>query len=247
MPQPTILDDGARLVVDWDDGQRSVFHGLWLRDNCGCAECRHPSGQRLVEVQALAESPRIVTAETVDDRIEARFDDGHAGRWQSGWLREHCYSGAGEDRQSPLRLWDASLQDALPEFGWDDERGWLAAVDELGFAVLRGGPTAEGTVLDVAARFGFVRETNYGRLFDVRSVVSPTPTPRSASARTPTTRTATRPRRCSSCTASRRRRPAETARSSTDSASRRTSRTTSSSCSRRTRSAFATPTCPPSS
>ena len=31
-------------------------------------------------------------------------------------------------------------------------------------------PTTELTVLDIATRFGYVRETNFGRFFDVRSV-----------------------------------------------------------------------------
>jgi gamma-butyrobetaine dioxygenase len=49
----------------------------------------------------------------------------------------------------------------------------LSAVVRLGFALLRGVPTAPGMVTAVAETFGFVRETNYGRLFDVRVVADP--------------------------------------------------------------------------
>src|ERR1700729_2584975 len=49
----------------------------------------------------------------------------------------------------------------------------LAAVRRLGFVLLRDVPAEPGAVLEVAASFGFVRETNYGRLFDVR--VEPAP------------------------------------------------------------------------
>jgi gamma-butyrobetaine dioxygenase len=38
---------------------------------------------------------------------------------------------------------------------------------------MTGGPVAEGALCDVAALFGFVRETNYGRWFDVRTEVKP--------------------------------------------------------------------------
>src|SRR5439155_16737294 len=79
------------------------------------------------------------------------------------------------------RLWDAAIQCELPVGRYDEVlaggatlRDWLAAVDELGFAILTGGPTAPGTVTRVAELFGYVRETNYGRLFDVRTVVDPT-------------------------------------------------------------------------
>jgi alpha-ketoglutarate-dependent taurine dioxygenase len=50
---------------------------------------------------------------------------------------------------------------------------WLGAVDRLGFALLRGVPAVPGTVCEVVRLFGYVRETNYGRLFDVISVEQP--------------------------------------------------------------------------
>jgi gamma-butyrobetaine dioxygenase len=53
-------------------------------------------------------------------------------------------------------------------------RDWLASVDELGFAILTGCGSEPGTVTRVAELFGYVRETNYGRLFDVKTVVNPT-------------------------------------------------------------------------
>jgi gamma-butyrobetaine dioxygenase len=49
----------------------------------------------------------------------------------------------------------------------------LEAVAVVGFARLRAVPTVPGTVLAVARTFGFVRETNYGELFDVRVVADP--------------------------------------------------------------------------
>jgi len=58
--------------------------------------------------------------------------------------------------------------------GGADLAGWLASVRRFGFARLTDGPATPETVLDIAAMFGFVRETNYGRLFDVRTEVNPT-------------------------------------------------------------------------
>jgi gamma-butyrobetaine dioxygenase len=49
----------------------------------------------------------------------------------------------------------------------------LDAVAVTGFALLSGVDPEPGTVLRVAETFGFVRETNYGRLFDVRVVADP--------------------------------------------------------------------------
>jgi [2-(trimethylamino)ethyl]phosphonate dioxygenase len=50
---------------------------------------------------------------------------------------------------------------------------WLAAVDRYGFALLTGLPTESGFLCKVADLFGYVRETNYGRWFEVRAEVNP--------------------------------------------------------------------------
>ena len=50
---------------------------------------------------------------------------------------------------------------------------WLAAVRRYGFAVLRDVPRESGTLCKVAELFGYVRETNYGRWFEVRAEVNP--------------------------------------------------------------------------
>jgi gamma-butyrobetaine dioxygenase len=167
------------LHVRWADGLTSTFHAVWLRDNCPCSECRHPSGQRLLDSTAIPEDVAVAAARPHGTAIETVFDDGHAAQFDAEWLRAHdglC----GSEPQTRARLWDARIADSLPVERYDEVaaggeplRRWLAAVDELGFALLRSGPTEPGTVTRVAELFGFVRETNYGRLFDVRSVLSP--------------------------------------------------------------------------
>ena len=57
--------------------------------------------------------------------------------------------------------------------GRSDRIRALADVLRRGFVLLRDVQAEPGMVLEVAASFGFVRETNYGRLFDVR--VEPEP------------------------------------------------------------------------
>jgi gamma-butyrobetaine dioxygenase len=149
------------------------FHPLWLRDNCPCPECRHESGQRLLDTRSLPDDLTVVAV----NGHEVSFSDGHASVFDPEWLRAN----AGEPARPPRRLWGAEMQDDLPTASYDDVtaggeplRRWLAWVDELGFAVLTGGPTAPETVTRTAELFGFVRETNYGRLFDVKTVVNPT-------------------------------------------------------------------------
>jgi gamma-butyrobetaine dioxygenase len=174
-----VVDSGA-VEVAWPDSHRSTFHAVWLRDNCLCGECRHANGQRLLDTRTIPDGLTIATARADDGHVAVVFADGHASDFPVEWLRAHCYCGDDEQARRPRRLWEASLS-PLPALAYDEVaasgdalRQWLAWVDELGFAILTGGPTDAGTVTRVAELFGFVRETNYGRLFDVRSVVNPT-------------------------------------------------------------------------
>jgi gamma-butyrobetaine dioxygenase len=164
----SISADRSTLRVPWGS-----FHAVWLRDNCPCSECRHESGQRLLDSVAIEDDLVLAGARTQDGSIIAVFTDGHESRFDADWLRAQ----SAEPRRRRM-LWDAQID--LPAERFDDVveggealRRWLAAVDELGFAILTGGPTEPETVTRVAELFGFVRETNYGRLFDVRSVVNP--------------------------------------------------------------------------
>ena len=78
-------------------------------------------------------------------------------------------------------LWRAADLAAVPAADWasyltDDEvREYLLdAVARYGAGMLRGVPAEDGMVTAVAETFGYVRETNYGRIFDVRVVADPT-------------------------------------------------------------------------
>jgi gamma-butyrobetaine dioxygenase len=91
-------------------------------------------------------------------------------------------AGADPRTEDGKRLWRAAdlAGDALPSADWsaylaDDaiRMACLDAVATLGIAVLRGVDPEPDMVLRVAETFGYVRETNYGRLFDVRVVADP--------------------------------------------------------------------------
>jgi gamma-butyrobetaine hydroxylase len=165
------------LTIAWPAGGESRFHALWLRDNCPCGDCRHASGQRLLDTRSLPDDLTVVDLRQDGATLHVSFSDDHAGTYDEAWLRAH----AGPLAPHTRRLWGAELQSGLPVARHEDVvadpgalREWLAAVDELGFAILSGCGTEPGTVTRVAELFGYVRETNYGRLFDVKTVVNPT-------------------------------------------------------------------------
>jgi gamma-butyrobetaine dioxygenase len=160
------------------------FPLLWLRDNCPCVECRDSSShQKLFAVLDLPESLEVLEIVERDDEIHITFlPDHHRSVFSLEWLlaqrSDHLSLGRNEDAK---RLWRASDIDlAALKTTWTRYCGdnlerlrVLRGVEQLGMALIEGTPAAPATVLDIVATFGFVRETNYGKLFDVR--VEPDP------------------------------------------------------------------------
>jgi len=152
----------------------------WLRDNCPCTECRDPrSGQKLFQITDLPEDLAVGESVETDGRLEVTWSDGHRSHYPLAWLAEPRH-GDGRTEEG-RRLWVAAdFARGIPEAEWDaylaepeEQAAVLSAVQRFGFAVLRGVPAVEGQVLKVAESFGYVRETNYGRLFDVRVEADP--------------------------------------------------------------------------
>ncbi len=159
----------------------------WLRDNCPCPRCRDPrNGQKLFQITELPTDLALDAVRPTADGVEVEWaPDGHRSAYSARWLTAHRPE-TGDDSadrrgENGKTLWSAAdLNGRLPEAGWAEYLGdpavkarMLESVLGLGFAVLRDVPCREGQVLEVAETFGYVRETNYGRLFDVR--VEPDP------------------------------------------------------------------------
>jgi gamma-butyrobetaine dioxygenase len=182
-----LIDAGAAVQLRWSDGAEARFHAIWLRDNALDEETRSPgNGQRLITVLDIPAATSIAEARaTGRDALVVTFQPGaKTVEFSAAWLRANIY-----DRSPPtgagwvppdLQLWDRSLQGGVPAGRYPevvaDRRAlarWLAAVRRFGFALLTDVPRQSGQLCKVAELFGYVRETNYGRWFEVRAEVNP--------------------------------------------------------------------------
>jgi gamma-butyrobetaine dioxygenase len=154
-----------------------VMAGSTLRSACACAACRDSgSGQNLLDPAQV--DPVILPTSVVldgDGTLVARWPDGHESHHARSWLA----AWAAPATSRPM-LWDATLQDTLPRHDHDAARAdaaalyrFLADVRDRGFAILGGVPCRDAEVERAAELFWYVRETNYGRHFDV--LVKPDP------------------------------------------------------------------------
>lgn len=177
--------DNDELSINWADGRQSRLAAIWLRDHCQMPESRDPnSGQRLINITDIAPDIAISHATLDANRLIIKFaPDGHHSEFDSDWLYHNCYclSRQHDDRSETGKLlWHGkSFEQGLPRYHYEQfcaqekiKLEALKSVRDYGFALFKSVPCEAGQVLKVIAEFGFVRETNYGSLFEVRAIVN---------------------------------------------------------------------------
>jgi len=164
------------LSLVGEDGSALALHPLWLRERCrDGASMDLRTQQRLQDPSDFPLDLRITAITQPGSGIyRVRFSDGHEGTFGAADLLEEAALAPNSHDCPAPHTWDGGLT-GLPRARWsaapaDTElMSWLEAFLGFGFVIFEGVPTDPGTVLKVGAQFGFVRETNFGALFDVRS------------------------------------------------------------------------------
>jgi len=172
-----------RITIQWSDGHRSIYDAIWLRDNCP-ADRDSSNGQRLVDIADLPEDPAIgAVSHNSGSAVLITWRGEPKSSWFSlEWLRQHCYCDQHRlSRKRQPSVWRAGQSGELLWVEYAElvaskraHARWLRAIVDQGIAFLRGVPCHKEQVLEIARLAGYVRETNYGRVFDVRSVPNPT-------------------------------------------------------------------------
>ena len=173
------------LTVEWADGRTSEFLSTWLSDNR--PEHRDAfSGQRLVDILDLPLEPRIRSVVLESASVLVQWE-GHAQAttFELDWLARHSPDES-RHRAPELtpRLWlEGGSLDATRDFAWSAASEihenpaarltWLTALLKDGIAFIRAVPCDESALINAVESIGQVLETNYGRVFDVRSVPQP--------------------------------------------------------------------------
>jgi gamma-butyrobetaine dioxygenase len=171
------------LAVEWADGTIHEFAGIWLRDNL--PEHRDPhSGQRLVDIADLPGVPRIRSATARDGGVLIEWDgEARESSFDLEWLAEQAESIRARRPELKVRPWLQGSTLQASGFAWAeflrarDEAAlrleWLTRLLQDGAAFLSEAPSGEAGILEAMKLVGQVAETNYGLVFDVRSVAQP--------------------------------------------------------------------------
>lgn len=147
---------------------------LWLRERCQDPMSLDPhTEQRLFDPHRLSDDLTLVrVASAGQNRARLTFSDGYSGDYELTRLADELGRGDGLPPQIPWRA-DLSLA-AVSVDGRDLDRdeARLSAVERLltyGLVIIQHLATDPKCILQVASRFGYVRETNFGRHFEVYS------------------------------------------------------------------------------
>lgn len=173
----------ASLRITWNDGTTQEFASVWLRDNIPSDRDAH-SGQRLVDVMDMPAEPRISAASVNGESLDVSWEgEARGGQFPLEWLYR-CAAQREDRPERRLRLWlEGSGLDRRRDFTGiayadleTDERArlaWLTRLLQDGIGFVGGLPQREHAILEATALIGYVPETNYGRVFDVRAVPQP--------------------------------------------------------------------------
>ena len=180
-------EDGTSITLDWEDGFQSRFHAQWLRYNSLDPETRSQhNGQRLISLLDIPQDIYLEEEEIQPDgSLRLVFSlEGHETLFPGKWLREHVYDQSEIRKKGwcdeAITLWDGHFEASSTLIPYSkissepqSQAAWLRMVRCYGFALTEGVPLHNGAVTELVKLFGFVRETEYGRWFEVRSEANP--------------------------------------------------------------------------
>ena len=172
--------NGATLEITFPNGPPLRVHPLWLRERIRDATHLDPlTEQRLYNPSDLNPTESIShIAQPMPGQFVVTFTDGVQACFTDDEILAELPTGADPTlpRECP---WNTATPPPQPH-DWrtcatpSAECAVLQDYLANGYVILTNVPTADGAVLQVGRKFGYVRETNFGTLFDVRSVPAAT-------------------------------------------------------------------------
>lgn len=172
----------THLALRWDDQCEGIFPFVWLRENDPAGF--HPQTQeRMTDLTAIALDIRAQAATQSGHQIEITWPgQDRPSLFDLDWLRAHRPGQPAFDPAdtgftpwraalSPTGIPRAAAQDVLSDDG--ALKDWLIATRQYGLSIVSGLADTTEAGMDVARRIGFLRETNFGKTFEVISKPNP--------------------------------------------------------------------------
>ena len=179
-----VTKNESSLNVEWQDGQKSNFNFMWLRDNCPTAHDKN-SRHRMFNILETSTNIEPKTYKINNEgKLEIAWNEGnHTSYYDQEWLRKHCYTINNNKKYiSPYQLWDCSLQKNLKSINIEHDEiinsdegliKWLELLHYKGIAIVKNAPTEKKSALPVLNRISHTRETFFKTPFEVINIPKP--------------------------------------------------------------------------
>ncbi|XP_002736971.1 gamma-butyrobetaine dioxygenase-like [Saccoglossus kowalevskii] len=188
MQSATCVDEDRQIKAIFTDGLQSKYPYIWLLDNCRCTQCYvHSANQRLVPFSQLdfRAVPESVTLTPDGSHLSIKWSKGHIGDYSVDWLRTHQFDSSKPDEvaEPQLHIWGSEMVNTIPTYDFEgilnneaELYKWLDSLNASGLALIKNVPQETGQIKRVAKRVSFLKPTNYGVCFSVKSKMNPSNT-----------------------------------------------------------------------
>ena len=179
-----ISKNGSALNVEWNDGEKSNFNFMWLRDNCPTAHDKD-SRHRMFNILEVSTNIEPKTCKINNEgKLEIEWNEGnHTSFYDQEWLRKNCYTINNKKKYiSPYQLWDSSLEENLKSITIEHDEiinsdegliKWLELLHYKGIAIVKNTPTEKESAFPVLKRISHTRETFFKTPFEVINIPKP--------------------------------------------------------------------------
>jgi len=182
-----VIDSGKSIILQRNNDTSVRYHSTWLRDNALDPKTRDVNNrQRLITLSDVPINISIQSAKldkTGTNIFLTFLPEKKDLSFSANWLEAHAYDTKQHNEKGwiapDLKMWGKDMSKNIPNVDYESAKSdktlllqWLKSLYCYGFAKMTGGKIKSGAVIQVADLFGYVRETNYGKWFEVRSEVN---------------------------------------------------------------------------
>jgi len=179
-----VINSGKAIILSRKFGNSLRYHSTWLLDNSLDDKTRDKkNGQRLITVNDIPIKTYVKSAflnKKGKEIILNFLPQKKKIKFSTKWLEDNAYDkkkvGSKVWLDPGLKTWSKKTLKHIPVINYKTAKSnkklllkWLESFNSLGFAKITECGKKNGTVLKIAKLFGYVRETNYGKYFNVKS------------------------------------------------------------------------------
>jgi alpha-ketoglutarate-dependent taurine dioxygenase len=169
------------LDIQWNDGDESSFHGMWLRDSCR-SMIDHGTNQKLYSVISYPKESTVIenaSLRSEGKELFIRWKEGYVreSSYPSIWLWKHCskrkrfHAPTLSSNNNLLNVPRIHYSEVVSSENHIEEEGlykWIKLLITEGLCLVEEVPTTLGTVMDFGESISPVMHTLYGKIFDVQ-------------------------------------------------------------------------------